>query len=161
VGVNSGHHTRTRATRTPDTAGSAKPVLYPTQLCEMMQWWLQDTVVDNGVWVDRDLPVLLQDADNGSCGLTMVSTIVALARIIEDTLEGLIEGPFSSLWSNNTLFAVHCDWMQLFLRHHLFVHDTEHASPPTLFGYMFTNDLAISVSQILMTMVISPILNLL
>ena len=29
AGARSGHRTRTRATRTPDTAGSAKPVLYP------------------------------------------------------------------------------------------------------------------------------------
>jgi hypothetical protein len=32
AGVSLGHRTRTRATRTPDTAGWAKPVLHPT-LC--------------------------------------------------------------------------------------------------------------------------------
>jgi hypothetical protein len=29
AGARSGHHTRTRGTHTPDTAGSAKPMLYP------------------------------------------------------------------------------------------------------------------------------------
>ena len=90
-----------------------------SKLTKMMQWWLGDVVAEDGVWVDRDLPVPRQDADSGSCGLAAVSAIVKLARLIEDTLEGPIDTPRSMLWTNGMSFAVRCEWMQLLLRRHL------------------------------------------
>ena len=89
------------------------------QLLEMMQWWLQDVVRQDGEWTERNLHVLQQASDSGSCGLAAVSAVANIARIYENTWNGPSDAPRSRSWTNTTSFAVRCEWIQLILRRHL------------------------------------------
>ena len=49
------------------------------QLLEMIRWWLQDVVPEDGEWVEQNLVVPQQSLDSGSCGLAAVSAVANLA----------------------------------------------------------------------------------
>ena len=89
------------------------------QLLEMVRWWLQDVVPQDGEWTESNLNVPQQASDSGSCGLAAVSAVANLARIQENTWNGLSDASSSRSWTNTTSFEVRCEWMQLILRRHL------------------------------------------
>jgi hypothetical protein len=94
-------------------------------LLEMIQWWLQDTVPEDGAWTTADLVTPQQYAGSGSCGLAAVTALVSLARSIDSAVNEPRDTtvPLSSLWTHKTSSRVRAEWIGTLIRHHIITVD--------------------------------------
>ena len=100
--------------------GDSGGFLFDEDLLARVQWWLQDISEEDGQWEHRELPVELQDARSGSCGLASISAVAAFARHMENTLMDYPSPELSfALWTNAESRTVRSNWIQVILRAHL------------------------------------------
>jgi hypothetical protein len=91
-------------------------------LPDMVQWWLQDIVCQDGQWVEQDLPTPQQEAGSGSCGLAAVSALVKYAWNMHHTLTGQHNAGSpspSTSWTHETSSVVRTEWIASMVCHHV------------------------------------------
>jgi hypothetical protein len=90
----------------------------------MVQWWLQDVVLEDGEWEERILAIEQQSIKSGSCALASITAISSLALIMEETLTGKHSDISFAPWKDKESSSVRCNWLQVLLRAHLAALDT-------------------------------------